>query len=145
MACLGDCVDRSCGRLCLGHMVSCQGSHNPERRNGSSGSTSGVGRFAKTNRARSGDHSPWKCTAIHLLTDLCTHKWVSEEVVLRHWSPRQARTTACCDRSSRSRSAVGAITQQPQYRKSEPRACRDHKESLPGATERQCCFAARRG
>jgi hypothetical protein len=37
---------------------------------------------------------------IHRLANLCPHQWVSDEVVLRHWSPRQARTTACCDRNS---------------------------------------------
>src|SRR5260370_39237520 len=96
MACPGDCVDRSCGRLCLGHMVACQGSHGPKHRDGTSGSTGGVVRIAETNRACRGDHSPWKCTTVHHFADLCTHQWVSEEVVLRHWSARQARTTACC-------------------------------------------------
>src|SRR5882757_626648 len=100
VACPGDCVDRGRGRLWMGRLVPCQSPHCSKCGDGSSGSTGGVGCIAKTNRARSGDYSSWKCTTVHHLADLCPHQWVFEEVVLRHWSPRQARTTACCDRNS---------------------------------------------
>ncbi len=131
----GDCVDRSCRSPGVGHLVPGQGPHHPKRGDGASGPPRRVGRIAKTNCARPGDHPSWKCTAIHHFTDLCAHQWVPEEVVFRHWSARQARATACRHRHSGSRPATGAIAQQPEHRQGKSRACRDYQEPLPGVAD----------
>ncbi len=77
----GDCVYRGCHPFWMGRLVPCQGPHGISLGDGSSGSTGGVGRIAKTNRARPRDYPPRKCTTIHRFTDLFPHKRISEEVV----------------------------------------------------------------
>jgi len=62
--------------------------HSAEGGNGASRPHRRVGRFAKTDCARRGDHPSWKRAAIYYLTDLRTHEWIFKEVVRRYWSAR---------------------------------------------------------
>src|SRR5260370_13438264 len=96
----GDWVDRGCHYLWMGRLVPTEGSHGTERGDGSSGSTGGIGRIAKTNRARSGDYPSRKCTTFHRFTDLFPHKRISEEVVCGHRRPGDSSATACGDLKS---------------------------------------------
>src|SRR5712692_8788176 len=141
MAGPGDCRNRHCRPPGIGHLVPCQGTHDSGRTDRANGPSRSVGRFTKTNCACLKDHPSRKRTTIHYFTDLFAHKWVSEKVVLRYWSARQARPTAGCRRHSGSRSATAAIAQQPEHCKSKSHACRDYQESLRGLAEEERCVS----
>ena len=108
------------------------------------GSDRSVGCIAKTNRARPGNHPSRKCTTVHHFADLCAHQRISEEVVFRYWSARQAGATACGDRNAGSRPATPASSQQPVYRAGKSRARRHHQDPISGTFEKQCCIPAGR-
>src|SRR5207249_11372576 len=98
MACPGDCAARGCRPFDIWHLVPCQGAHHSERGDIPDSPPPSIGCFAKTNCARCRKRSSWKCTTIYLLTDLCTNKWLSDEVVLRYCGPGQAGPTASLHR-----------------------------------------------
>ena len=89
----GDCGDRGRRPLGIRHLVPSQGARNSRRGDSSSGSDGGVGRVAKTNCARRRNHPSRKRATIHHFTHLCSHEWLSEEVVFRYWRAREAGAT----------------------------------------------------
>ena len=135
-------VSRSPG---VGHLVPGQGSHHPKRGDRASGPYRRVGRIAKTNCFRPGDHPSWKCTAIHYFTHIFPHEWVPEEVVFRHRSARESKGN--CLPSSKLRKSTSNWSNRSatcNTAKANLALAEITKNRYQGLLTKQCCFPTRR-
>jgi len=112
LGCPRGCRHSRCRLVGFGNQVPRQSRRNFTRGDRSSGPPRSVGGVAESNRANRRNSSCRETCNRSSLHPFTPARMLSEEVVFRYWSARQARTAPGLDRNAGSRSATPASSQQ---------------------------------
>jgi hypothetical protein len=107
------------------------------RRDGSSRSHFRIGGVAETNSAGRRNHPARKRATLHHISHLLPYKWLSEEVVFRHWGACQEGPASCRHRNAGGRPATPTSARQLVNGAGKFRARFRYQKSLSRALEKQ--------